>query len=199
MSKLNLSDFTDQIASSWDLLDKEELLRIVESSLVDTAISINHWPDKNCLNRPGVYCFWHVGEYLDYTVFNEMYECGKAAYSLSKSYPNLYAESESISIRIKNKNARAFYIGKRTVLLSRISQHIGVPQRSSKTYGMHLNRLKVNQRTLYDSLYVGYWQLPKEISKKLKRVENGKYIIQQLLVFIETEMRKRLKPMVGKQ
>ena len=86
--------------------------------------------------------------------------------------------------------AYSFYLGKRESVLNRISQHIGTIYSSSSTYGMHLNR----NHQLSGKLYVGFWMLP---FKKEKRFD--KYIIQQVLTFIETELRKELAPWVGKQ
>jgi len=199
---MDINQFTSSILAIWNKLNVHELKTDVVSQLSD-VVHINNGPYKHCKNLPGIYCFSYVGESLDFGEFNQRYSnSSNNDYKTSKAYPNCYQDAiENKSIILNNlKEAKCFYIGKNEKVKSRIIQHIGENGGSKSTYGLHLNRLKESQRELYNSLYVGCYHLPPEVIEQLTgNGSHGKYITQQLITYLETELRKELSPMVGKQ
>jgi hypothetical protein len=196
---MNLNDFTANILEVWESLDQSDLLGEVEIALISNATSAIDWQDSNCKNRAGIYCFWYSGIEHKYDAFKYQYEkiVKSVNYKFSKSYSKWYNHQDIYRTDIKHmslNNVRSFYLGKREEVKKRISEHIKAG--SPSTYGLHLNRVP----DLIKDLSIGYWNIPIEIEQALdSNPKYGKYIKQQLLVYIESEMRKKLTPMVGKQ
>ena len=196
---MNLNNFTENILEVWKSLERSDLLDEVESALITSATSIVEWQDLKCKNRAGIYCFWYSGINHKYKDFKSLYEkvVPDKNYKFSKSYSKWYNHKKVYRTDIDHLstlNARSFYLGKREDVKKRITEHI--KSGSHTTYGLHLNRVP----QLLEYLSVGYWNIPNEIEVILNaNPKYGKYVRQQLLVYIESEMRNKLTPMVSKQ
>ena len=147
---------------------------------------------SNCENRAGIYCFWYSGIEYDFEVFKDIYqqEVTDQNYKFSKTYSKWFNHQNIYRTNINHLsliNARSFYVGKSKYVKTRIIQHIGANKGCKTTYGLHLNRVP----KLLNDLSVGYWNIPNEIEIMLDTNDKyGKYIKQQLLVYIETEIRR---------
>jgi hypothetical protein len=193
MEKLKeLTHFITNISELWNSQDFNKILQEVKQKLADSAIPLEEWNvNLNDIDGPGIYCFWYEGDKLPFEKFKKNYLIDGKALSLSKPYKKWY-DQDKTPIAIDNDSVKAysFYLGKREGVLGRISQHMGAIYSSPSTYGMHLKR----NHKLKGQLYVGYWMLPFTIVKPL-----DKYVLQQVLTFLESELRNELAPWVGKQ
>lgn len=193
MSQSNdLTNFVSNLSEQWDNQDFEKILNEIKNELAGSAVAIQNWKEKDrSMDGPGIYCFWYEGEKLELKDFKEKYLEGSDGLSISKPTSKWYNKNKP-SVNISNSSIKAysFYLGKRESVFKRISQHIGTINSSKSTYGMHLKR----NHELEGQLYVGYWMLPFKMVKPF-----DKYVLQQVLTFLETELRNELAPWVGKQ
>lgn len=188
----DLRKFMSSVSKLWNSQQFDAVLKDVEKELAVSAIPVENWANNKMTgDGPGIYCFWYEGEKLKLKDFKVKYLEGSDGLSVSKPTSKWYDTNKpSVGIGDSSVKAYSFYLGKREMVLNRISQHVGVIKSSKSTYGMHLKR----EHQLEGKLYVGYWMLPFEMLKPF-----DKYVTQQVLTFLETELRNKLAPWVGKQ
>lgn len=181
MEKL-IHDFALNTSLEWENLDIEEILIVILDSINLSRSDLSNEIEIN--NKFGIYAFFIRP--------NEVYkncESVNKVWNIKpfKNFPKL------IKKRFEQCEAEngwfPFYIGKSEKLGSRIKEHLNHPSQHT-TYG-----LKLKERTEFlknNQIEVGYWTLPE--------MEGVPREIRQFIITnLESRLREKMKPWIGKQ
>ncbi|ARN76947.1 hypothetical protein BST97_02435 [Nonlabens spongiae] len=199
MIKINqqYNDFEFSLRKIWSSSNFEKMLIEIAQMLFRTRSDIKDWKKPNDNDGYGVYAFWYKGGgKIDFETFNTKWS-GLEKCSSSRPYKKWFETvamkelHRELGLHIQGNSHRCFYLGKREMIFTRISDHIDGS--SQTTYGLHLNRDGIDFR---DQLSVGYWRVPIDVDVKCN---TSRMVNQHLISYIESELRYYLSPMVGKQ
>ncbi len=141
---------------------------------------------KEIKNQFGVYCFF-IRLKTNKTLNKDKFEKEWNNEDFIK-YPQIIKDRYNFS-ELNNKTFIPFYIGKSEELGKRIFQHINHSPQIT-TYSLKLKEREFLKETL--DIRVSWWKLPKIDT-------DDKSIKQFIITRIESQLRKELKPWVGKQ
>ena len=136
-------------------------------------------------NTFGVYIFY-IKPTKKYNLSSLKQDWNDKAYI---KYPNIIQTRFEKHLPIKTSTQYPFYIGKSEKLGSRVRQHIN-QEKDKTTYGL---KLKGRRYFNIENITFSYWKLPEELANCTKEIKQ--FIITQ----IESELRNKLNPWIGKQ
>lgn len=169
---------------------KNGLLDKIIIELRSRAYELNNKKYKEVKNKWGIYLFQIKSE-CSYNFESLKKEWEEKAKNLGyRKFPKIYkGRFNELAIESTKVNEEyAFYLGKGEDLGGRIEQHI-CHELDNSTYG-----LKIKGRTQFENcLTYSFWELPIECTKENKAI--NQFIMTQL----ESSIRNRLHPLVGKQ
>ena len=188
-------DFCRKLSELWNSAPFANLLEKAENDLLETK-SLKEFEilDKKD-DGYGIYCFWIKQEKLeDLEDFRKDWNKSKGKLALTQPTEKWYAGNELIA-NSEGKALRPFYMGKREKVLNRIKQHAF--ESSISTYGLHLYR---DEKKWQENIEFSYFLLPKDGIKAITSVgTKGKHLQQLILTFLESSLREKFNPMIGKQ
>lgn len=179
---IKLDDFWKNIQEN---IISDEYLNSIKNKLKENRCSIEENSYVNIKNTFGIYVFY-IKPVEAYSLESLTEKWNQKGYD---KYPKIVQKRFSKHTDININTEYVFYIGKSEELGSRIKQHITHKGKTS-TYS-----LKLKGRDFFnkENITFSYWELPLELSKCSKEIKQ--FIITQ----IETELRDRLNPWIGKQ
>ena len=181
-SKENLITFGSKVSNEWDALDKEEIL--VEILDLFRRSRIDHSGEVDIPDQFGIYSFFIKPEKVYQTCesLNEVWNIEPF-----KKFPKIV--KKRFEVCEAEDGWFPFYIGKSERLGTRIKEHLNHHSQHA-TYG-----LKLKERTEFlrnNKIEVGYWTLPEMegIPREIK---------QFIITNLESRLREKMKPWIGKQ
>ena len=185
---MNLTEFTKTTKDNLVKTFTEEFISTVLESICLSKKRIDSYDIPNTF---GIYVFYLKRELIfeDYEKFSDLWnEDGYTYYP--KAIKKNFGECKLVNGFIP------FYVGKAEKINTRIKEHLTL-EKNKTTYSLKLNERKNIKREDFE---VGYWSLDNEINGTHfpdKTIE--KQVKQIIITIIEQEIRKQLKPLVGKQ
>lgn len=177
-----IQNFASSVAEDWENLDKEEILVEILDSFERSRI--DHSGEVDIPDQFGIYAFFIKPNkvYQDCDSLKDVWNIENF-----RKYPRVvkkrFGECEAVD------GWFPFYIGKSEKLGSRIKEHLTHDSQHA-TYG-----LKLKERTEFlenNEIEVGYWSLPEMegVPREIK---------QFIITYLESRLRDRMKPWIGKQ
>ena len=179
-----LQEFANTITREWDTVPKDKVIEEIKGSIKKSRTSL---PEtlEGIRNDFGIYAFYIKPE-KPYSAVEDLIDVWNE--DGFKKYPKVvkrrFNEQTCCS-----EGWYCMYIGKGENLRNRIEEHLTHPAKHA-TYG-----LKLKERLMFlkqNKIQIGFWHLPE--------MENvPKEIKQFIITNFESELRKKLKPWIGKQ
>ncbi|OSY88532.1 hypothetical protein WH52_07230 [Tenacibaculum holothuriorum] len=171
--------------TAWNNIDLTEQIAVIIDELANTKKSISKVDFEAIKNDFGVYVFY-IKPTKTYTLETLQKDWEDNIYS---NYPKVVKKRFLKHKNIELDSQYPFYIGKSEKLKTRIKEHITHSGKTS-TYSLKLEGRKYfNNQTITFS----YWKLPTELEKCSPEIK------QFLITQIESKLRDRLNPWVGKK
>lgn len=188
-------EFCEKLSELWNSNPFVNLLKSAEKDLLKTKSLIEIENIDKADDGYGIYCFWIKQEELqDLEAFRKSWNKSKGKLALTQPAKKWYSDNKLITNEA-GKKIRAFYMGKREKVLNRIKQHAF--ESSVSTYGLHLYR---DEAKWQDNIEFSYFLLPQEGIEAITNAGiKGKHLQQLILTFLESSLREKFSPMVGKQ
>ncbi|MCL7765065.1 hypothetical protein MPF19_16700 [Polaribacter sp. Z014] len=163
----------------------EQNLDSIKNKLKEKQSSIDEINFINIKNTFGIYIFY-IKPKEAYTLKTLTKNWTQNGYN---NYPKIVQKRFNKYNQIKIDTEYVFYIGKSEKLGARIKEHI-THKGKTATYSLKLEgRASFNK----ENISFSYWELPIELANCTKEIKQ--FIITQ----IETELRNKLNPWIGKQ
>ncbi len=180
----SLREFAEKLDQQWKFILNENILEEIQESLLNSR-NKEVKELKNLRNDFGIYAF--------YIKPKEKYSCVEdlvKAWNIDgfKKYPKVVKKRFEVQEPYE-AGWFSLYIGKGEKLKNRIEEHL-YHHSTHATYGL---KLKERKQFLDDhEIEIGFWYLPEmpRVSREIK---------QFIITNLESGLRNRLKPWIGKQ
>ena len=185
----NITDQITQLNIIWENIRKNIIsngnLISIEEKFKTNKKSIEKVDFNAIGNNFGIYIFY-IKPTKVYNIENLISDWTQKGHI---KYPKVVKKRFSKHKSININNEYPFYIGKSEKLGSRIKEHI-THEKKASTYGLKLKgRDSFNEKNITFS----YWELPKELQECSNEIKQ--FIITQ----VESKLRDKLNPWIGKQ